>query len=205
MAINDKKYWDQFYQDNLIEKPSPFAQFCQENYLTKKYRLLELGSGSGRDLCFFHTVGHQVTGYDTSTEAVNMVTAANPGLDYQNGDFTALTHIESIEAIYSRWTIHSIDDEAAERVLDWVSCELEEGGLFLVEARTVNDGLFGEGTPVGRNAFVTDHYRRFLVVDEFRKEIVDRGFEIIFEKESNGFSVYKGDDPVLLRLVARKI
>ena len=56
----------------------------------------------------------------------------------------------------------------------------------------------------GRNAYITDHYRRFIVPDEIRQKLESLGFSIQFFEEGQGFSIYKDDDPVLLRVMAKK-
>lgn len=201
---NDTQYWNKYYKTHFIDEASPFARFCHQRYLASPLRIVEFGSGSGRDLRFFHHAGHRITGYDTSEEAVRHIQTAYPDLDMVLADFSELDAIEGLQAVYSRWTLHSIDDDAAERALRWCSKNLQESGLLLIEVRTVNDSLFGEGEEVGRNAFVTDHYRRFIVPEELRASLEDFQFEIECFEEGQGFSVYKGDDPVLLRVVAKK-
>jgi hypothetical protein len=48
------------------------------------------------------------------------------------------------------------------------------------------------------------HYRRFIVLDEFRDRLTKRGFVIENEVESNGLAVYGEEDPVVIRVTARK-
>lgn len=202
---SDAQYWNSYYKEHFIAEASPFAKFCHESFLVAEpRRIVEFGSGSGRDLRFFHHAGHRITGYDTSVEAVTHIQSSYPELDVQLGDFSVLPPIEGLDAIYSRWTLHSIDDEAAERALTWCGNNLPEAGLLMIEVRTVNDHLFGEGEPKGRNAYVTDHYRRFIIPEELEAALKDFGFELLYFKESQGFSVYNGDDPVLLRVVGKK-
>ncbi len=201
---NDTGYWNKYYKNHFIDEASPFARFCHETYLERPMRMVEFGSGSGRDLRFFHHAGHEVTGYDTSEEAVSHIRKSYPDLDMVLGDFSELDAIEGLDIVYSRWTLHSVDEEAGERALKWCARNLPESGLLLIEVRTVNDGLFGEGRSVGRNAFVTDHYRRFIIPEELKQSLVEMGFDLEYFVEGQGFSVYKGDDPVLLRVVAKR-
>lgn len=204
MNSDDTEYWNRYYKRHFIDEASPFARFCHESYLEGRQRIVEFGSGSGRDLRFFHHAGHTVTGYDTSEEAVKHIRTSYPDLDIVLGDFSALEPIDGLDVVYSRWTLHSVDEETAQRALIWCAQNLKVSGMLLIEARTINDDLYGVGDPVGRHAFVTDHYRRFVVPKEFRADLAGMGFEIVCFVEGQGFSVYKGDDPVLLRVVARK-
>ena len=201
---DDSTYWDAYYQEDFIKEASPFAIFCQENFLEKPLSIIEFGSGSGRDLRFLHHSGNRITGYDTSTKAVANIKSAYPDLDIVLGDFTQLASCGDLDAVYSRWTLHSIDKESADRALSWCAANIDNGGMLMIEVRTINDHLYGEGTPAGPNAFITDHYRRFVVPDELKEQLQGLGFEIVFFEEGQGFSVYKDDDPVLLRIMARK-
>ena len=82
--------------------------------------------------------------------------------------------------------------------------KLKINGLFCIEARTINDPMFGEGTNVGVNEFFTDHYRRFLDLEEFVNICKEIGFNIIYSNESNDLSVVGDDNPVLMRVVMKK-
>lgn len=201
---DDTKYWNNYYQQDFIREASPFARFCQDNFIEQPLRIVEFGSGSGRDLRFLHHSGNQITGYDTSQEAVANIRLAYPDLDIVLGDFTRLDLCEELGAVYSRWTIHSVDEESAERALSWCAGNIIERGILMIEVRTINDHLYGEGKLVGRNAYITDHYRRFVVPDELQRQLEELGFEICYFEEAQGFSVYKDDDPVLLRVMAKR-
>ena len=51
----------------------------------------------------------------------------------------------------------------------------------------------------------TSHYRRFQNAEEFRDSLVStHGFEVLHFEEGTGLSPYKGEDPVLCRVVARR-
>ena len=45
---------------------------------------------------------------------------------------------------------------------------------------------------------------QFIVPDEIRQKLESLGFNIQFFEEGQGFSIYKDDDPVLLRVMAKK-
>ena len=201
---DDTEYWNNYYQQDFIKEASPFAKFCQDNHLKHPLRMIEFGSGSGRDLRFLHHSGNQITGYDTSTKAVANIKSAYPDLDIVLGDFTQLASCNNLDGVYSRWTLHSIDEAAADRALSWCAENIANEGLLMIEVRTINDHLYDEGIPAGRNAFITDHYRRFIVPDELKAQLESLGFRIVFFEEGQGFSVYKDNDPVLLRIIARK-
>ena len=109
------------------------------------------------------------------------------------------------DCIYSRFTLHAITDEQENEMLDNVINGLCKGGVFCIEARTIKDDIYGLGEEVGHNAYIyNNHYRRFIDVDEFKKKLINKGFEIVFLEEERGFSKTDDSDPVLMRCIARQ-
>ena len=51
---------------------------------------------------------------------------------------------------------------------------------------------------------VTTHYRRYLDFEETVNKLEKSGLNVIYQLESQGLSVYKDDDPMLIRIVAKK-
>ncbi|MEZ5329015.1 MAG: class I SAM-dependent methyltransferase [Verrucomicrobiales bacterium] len=201
----DKSYWNHYYSDHFISEESPFAKYCQENYLTTKRSIVELGCGSGRDLKYFRSLGHEIVGIDQSGTAIAKIRSeVDPGVGLIEGDFTAMEPIVGVDCVYSRWTLHSVSAIEASRAMRWVAEVLPPGGLFCIEVRSVIDVLYGIGNGIGRDEFETDHYRRFIRREELLEELSSIGFEILLELESTGLSVYKDDDPMLIRVVAAR-
>jgi hypothetical protein len=83
--------------------------------------------------------------------------------------------------------------------------------LLCIEARTVLDPLYGVGENVGRNAFLAStthseqHYRRFIVLGELISALHQLKFEIVFSGQQSGWAKYQDEDPVVLRIVAKRI
>jgi SAM-dependent methyltransferase len=121
---------------------------------------------------------------------------------FVNHDFTRIdpAGYPDVDAVYSRFTLHSVDAEAEARVLDVAWRLLGPGGQLLLEARTVNDPLYGKGTEVGRHEFITDHYRRHIDAQELLTSVLERGFLLHFFHESDGLAVYQDEDPVVVRM-----
>jgi hypothetical protein len=71
------------------------------------------------------------------------------------------------------------------------------GDLLAAEFRTQRDA---EKSKVHRK-----HYRRFQDGELFGKRLAtDFGFTVLHEEEGTGLSPYRGEDPVLYRVVARR-
>jgi SAM-dependent methyltransferase len=205
--INDKQYWNTYYKENkAVSFPSPFAQYCIQK-IPKNSFLLELGCGNGRDSLFFAQQGVKVVACDLAEEAITRLKETNAGYFF-TGDFSNLTDDQfeqPLDVIYSRWTIHSLNQKSASKALRWVHRNLADNGSLLIEARSVNDKLFGKGKPAERDAFITDHYRRFIRKHELIEELKQIGFEIEEDIESKGLAIHKDEDPVVIRIIARKI
>lgn len=213
MSSKKEKYWENFYStEKVTSKPSSFAEYCVNNFLTTKKNILELGSGNGRDALYLAAQGHSVHGVDLSHSAIESDTKQSKELSISNmakftvGDFTKIGNYITPETsvIYSRFTLHAIKKEAQNFLLKEAFDRLAPGSIFLAEARTLRDPLYGEGEKIGEHEFVTSHYRRFICTDEFTSYVKELGFKIDFFEEANNLSVYQDDNPFLMRVLLRK-
>ena len=209
----DLNYWDNFYKNRkAVNYPSPFAEFCLKNFLIKNSIILELGSGNGRDAFYFSENKHTVFAVDQSTEVVSLdkekINFSSNGrkLKFINSDFVTMDYNKflGVNTIYSRFTMHSVDEKSELIVLEHAYNLLEPGGQFLIEARTTKDSLFGVGRKVADNSFFSDHFRRFIDSQVFIKKVMDVGYQITYFIESDSLSVYRDEDPFLMRVVLTK-
>lgn len=212
----DKKYWDHYYEqhgkDKGISMCSTFAQFCLGRFFTKKnLNIVELGSGNGRDAIYFAHHQHNIIAIDQSTTAIDIEKSSlssevsqylHPkAFDFIQEDYTKY---KKIDAFYSRFTIHAITKSDEELLLPNIYHSLDDGGLFCVEVRTTKDLLCGVGEDCGNNTFITDHKRRFIDSQIFLKQVLALGFKLLYFIEENNLSVYKNDNPVLMRIILEK-
>jgi len=126
-------------------------------------------------------------------------------------DFTILPStknlgLESLYTVYSRFTLHALKKEHASKALKWSYENLSNDGILCIEVRSTKSGLYGKGTPVPdeKDAFIYTHYRRFVNSTELIEEVKGLGFHIECFVEEKGLAVFKDDDPVVIRLIARK-
>jgi tellurite methyltransferase len=206
----DIKYWDDYYKRDITSNaPSSFSWWCMEEYLCNGMKLVDLGAGNCRDAEFFSKNNLFVYALDQSHEAIVYEIQRinnNNNIKLFESDFTDMSFdfTDNIDVFYSRFTMHSINSKQEQRLLNNVYSKLNTGGLFLIEARTVNDNMFGVGEKIGENEFFTDHYRRFINMDDFLKDSESIGYKVHYTKESAGLSIVGGDDPVLMRVVLVK-
>jgi len=212
----DINYWDDYYLNHGKKKDiiacSTFAKFCLDKFFTKKkLNILELGSGNGRDAIYFAHHKFNVIAIDQSIKAIeiekenindDIKTYIDPrALDFVNEDYSGY---KAIDVFYSRFTIHAISKSDEETLLSKVYNTLNYGGLFCIEARTTKDPLFGIGVDCGENTFITDHRRRFIDSQIFLSQVITLGFKVLYFTEEDNLSVYRGDNPVLMRLILQK-
>jgi len=207
----DKLYWDKFYKQyanrNDISECSTFASFCCDNFLNKSPKtIVDLGCGNARDAKHF-AKKHLVYGVDQiiDEEVVNsnkssLLKLVEQDFVYDNYDFG-----KKIDVFYSRFTIHSITQKDQKTLLPKVYDFLQSGGLFCIEARTTKDPKFGIGKHVSDTTYFNDgHTRRFINSQEFLNTTMLMGFKLKYFNEQDNLSVYKDDNPVLMRIILEK-
>lgn len=187
------KYWDSFYTQEHTRNPSPFAEWCVEgpfSPLPSDAVIMDVGCGNGRDSVFLASNLFRVISMDICQQALDSIPAVPGVLPLRRG-------MEDLppfpcHAVYSRFSLHSIPEEAQADFLDSASAALRRyNGLLCIEARS------------DKGSFQGDHYRRFLNKDSLAKSVELKGFDILTLEEGTGMAEYKGEDPVVIRLVAR--
>jgi SAM-dependent methyltransferase len=210
--MTDRPYWNAFYRASHpdIEVPSTFASWCM-SLLVPGGRLVEFGCGNGRDALFFARNGMQVIACDQSEVAIQGLIAnqsSNDGVPtFLACDFTCLAdgQLGALNVVYSRFTLHAVTRTEASAALGWAARNLAQNGLLLLEVRSVKGDLFGKGEMREKDAFVYNgHYRRFVRMDELSAELLELGFTIQHAIESAGLAIHNDDDPVVIRMVARR-
>lgn len=204
----DKRYWDNYYNSEIVcTSPSHFAK-CISEQLEEGKSLVDLGCGNGRDSLFFAHRGVKVIGIDGSEVAIRkLIREENKKIEFICDDFVNSESIYSRkhDYFYSRFSIHAIKEEQQHILLKNIYNSLNEDGKVFIEVRGIYDTLYGKGIEVERNAFIyNNHYRRFVVRQELVNELIDIGFEIVYEEENKGFAPFEGEDPILIRIIASK-
>ena len=218
----DKQYWDKFYKDHSnrsdISECSTFASFCCDNFFKKSKVIAELGCGNARDALFFAEQEHYVLAVDQSIDDKVKTQKAHVNLEFLETDFvrpkyyfhdgeTSYYHPtpNKIDVFYSRFTIHSITEQDQKELLPKVHNFLDLGGLFCIEVRTTKDPKFGIGKHICDTTYFNDgHTRRFIDSQEFLNEVLNLGFKLKYFNEQDNLSVYKDDNPVLMRIILEK-
>jgi SAM-dependent methyltransferase len=189
--------------------------------------ILEVGCGNGRDALYFAHEGYNTLACDICEKSIDVLKSkhekSNDVLPKKPCFFAAdfcqledsneyLNGGKSLMFIYSRFTLHSVTESQATNFLRFAFHALSCGGYLAIEARSVNDSLYGKGIAVdgekdaymGETTHADAHFRRFIRIENLVSELKYLGFEITHEEERSGLSIHKDDDPVLVRVLAFK-
>lgn len=215
--FTQEKYWDQYYSSASVPlDASGFARFvhqqymfeCDSKHIDSPRRLLELGCGNARDTCFFQALDNiDCIAMDGSKEAIDKNVRKCPSAHFFCRDFETdeFPNIGKVDYVYTRWTLHSVNEHTENRMLDYmVECMHESSKLF-IEVRTTDDAFYGRGEKVEgeEHAYNYGHYRRFIVADDLKSKLESNyGMSIDYFQVSDEFSVVHDDRPTLVRIVA---
>ncbi len=206
----DTDYWNSYYKtpNTLISEPSLFAKEVA-THVAKGKNLLELGCGNGRDSLFFDSLGINVTALDASDKAIAQLqevqTSGNSFFICDDFVTASALYTGQYDYVYSRFSLHAINETQEDEVIANVFNVLKEGGAFFIEVRSVNDDIYGKGDKVGEDSFFYQgHFRRFLRLDRLKEKLTKAGFSIEYAEEKRGFAPFGDDDPQVIRVIAIK-
>ena len=212
---NRGEYWNKYYDSRSAPiMPSQFAVFFV-NEINPESSVIELGSGNGRDSFFFSKIVNHVIAVDGSEVAVNNCKNKVIEDDLNNIDFLhslidepeLLSKLEKklLDSkadmnslfIYSRFFLHSINEEEENKMILLISKLLESyTGSAYLEFRTEEDKHLSKYTGT--------HFRRYVapnnLIDKFKK----MNFSIDYHVEGLGYAKYKVDDAHAARLIVSK-
>jgi adenylylsulfate kinase-like enzyme/2-polyprenyl-3-methyl-5-hydroxy-6-metoxy-1,4-benzoquinol methylase len=202
-------HWQTYYAANQGElSPSPFAEYVQSGVLRPGSRLLEVGCGNGRDSAFFAQAGYDVVAIDTSSAAIDLCRNKHKSsrLNFLASSISdlKLDELGRFDAVYSRFVLHAMTQSEEALFLSRAATALKPGGYLLIECRSINDPLALLGEAISPTERIHGHYRRFIVLNELVQKLKEARFELESIEESKGLAMYKDEDPVVIRAVARK-
>ncbi|MBL4681619.1 MAG: class I SAM-dependent methyltransferase [Pseudomonadales bacterium] len=208
----NKTYWDNFYKTNFKSTPSQFC-VCMLTEIDPTDTIVELGSGNGRDSLYFASQGHITVAMDLSHEAIASCEREAKERQVEHTSFFQgdLTNLENVSSViqhardksessmltfYSRFVMHSLDDEQERKLLEILSSCLQAGEKIYFEFRSSEDAeldkVFG------------NHFRRYINIDAFHARLENGGFNISYSLVGQGMAKYKEEDPFVARIIACK-
>lgn len=212
--FREEVYWANFYARTDLEGGSTFFDAISRRD-DLPWTVVDIGCGDGRDAFAFARAGRQVIGLDRSHVAVRhaakkaLESGLSQTLSFVSGDVSEKRVVEAAlerahmlagdkpVLLYLRFFLHSIPEETQEALFRSLHEFAKPGDLLAAEFRTDKDRA--------RQKFFGKHYRRYQEAAAFARALEMRwGFTVLEQQESDGLSPYKGEDPVLYRVVARR-
>jgi SAM-dependent methyltransferase len=207
-------YWTNFYARHEFTSGSTF--FDKVNAVSGlPGTVLDIGSGDGRDSFAFAKAGRRAIGLDRSAVGVEHATkkSEQAGLsDFLSFTTCDVSDVASVRTaiknaraqadggailFYLRFFLHSIPEDVQEGLMKALADSARPGDHLAAEFRTDEDEA--KAKTYGK------HYRRFQNGPAFGRSLSERfGFTVLEEQEGTGLSVYKDEDPVLYRVIARQ-
>ena len=209
MNLKNKKYWNNYYnsKDNNIY-PSNFALFVLKKYLKKDTFVLDVGSGDGRDTFYLRKKAKHVLGVDLSNIVIKKNKLKSKRLGFKNITFKNLSSSKlnkikanNINLIYARFFLHAINEKSENIFLKNILKNFQMNILVALEFRTIKDILMKKGKKISKYERMTDHYRRFIDPNKFKKKLEKLGFKILYKKLGINMSKSPNDNPHLCRII----
>ena len=186
MNNNEIIYWNNFYKKfNLIE-PSNFAKFIMNKFKGKKMKILDAGCGNGRDSYYLSTE-FDITGVDSSILLEN-----KNNCNFIKDDMIYLDKT-NYDIIYTRFTFHSITNEQQETFIK----SIKSNSYLCMETRS--DKSQNNFRHYGDN-----HYRNLTNFDYIKKLLLENNFKIEYLVEEDNLALYKDENPICIRIIAKK-
>lgn len=156
-------FWQGTQNHDVSQNYEAFLEAIEES---PPCAILDLGCGPGRDLHFFQSLGHTVTGLDGSKEFVSMA-RAHSGCEVLHQDFLAMTLPEShFDGVFANASLFHVPSSELPRILLDLFLTLKPRGVLLCS------------NPRGNNdeGLNDDRYSCFFNPGTWREYVTGAGF-----------------------------
>lgn len=202
MKNHSKEYWKNFYKNSnfKINTPSNFSLTINNwlrsnNYHPLTTHIVDLGCGNGRDSLFFLNQGYKVTGWDNSTQEYL-------GNTLIRRDILSL-NIPS-EVYYARFFFHAISEETLDNLLEILEKKLMSNTSILCFETRSSRGITDQpSSPTNFKSSIGEKHFRMLYSYEYLKKKIASKFTIEYSREGKGYSIYKEDNPFIIRMILK--
>jgi len=179
---NNTEYWNNFYKSFKEDSSSSFAKWIStQNIITPDSKIIDIGCGNGRDTKFILSISSNIVGVDSAL-------LESPDFNFlQSNIEDIITKDCKYDIVYSRFFFHSIPQDVTYDILKW------NNGILLAEFRVDGD------EPI----LYPDH-TRYLVNAEWFEKVIYELYNVEFICVSKNLAVYKEENPIVMRVIARK-
>ena len=200
-------YWNKFYKRFKIQQQSKFALFAYKKLtkLKKKFKMIDVGCGNGRDTIFFIKKKIDIMGLDQSNVIKKNKNFFKRNFIKKNICSKNLNFKKKFDVLYARFFIHAINEKEQENFFKNIKKIIKKRGLLFLEFRTIKDPLIKKGIKISKYERYDDHYRRFIDPHEFKNKLDKMNYRIIYFNTSNKYAVYQNQKPHICRVILKKI
>lgn len=188
--MSDILYWNNFYKINHLNSCSDFCKFIIYYFNNDIKYILDAGCGNGRD-SYELSKKYIVEGIDNCGFIPK---ETNNNITFKNENFITINK-DKYNLIYSRFTFHSINNEMHKIFLDSIT---KKDTYLAIEARSI------KGIDIKLYHGKT-HYRNYICLNYLKDLLIENNFEILYIAEGNKMAVYKTEDPICIRVIAKKL
>ena len=201
--------WNKVYRsDNSFfgEEPSNFALLCFNHMkLNNVKKILELGSGHGRDTIFFASNGIEVDALDYSSVAIDILNkiAKEKLLPIKSQTFDVKNPLPFVDgyldAVYSHMLFNMrFSEEELHFIFSEIRRVLKPKGLNFFSVRNHHDKSYRKGIEVEKGIYDINGFQiRFFTEKEIQGLSRRGGFEILWIKEEY-------EEPVTVYLISSR-
>lgn len=169
---------DQEVTDETFEIKSTLEKFA--SLLPPNGKVLEIGSGGGRDSGFLFDRGFPVTAIDISEKMIEGARRAQPGIDYRIMDFENLDFPENeFDGMWANASLHHIPKANLGAVLETIRKILKDDGVVAIIIKHGNQDGIRENEKFGRSV---RRYFAYYETEEAGTLLLRSGFSILESK-----------------------
>jgi SAM-dependent methyltransferase len=201
--------WNKVYKsDNSFfgDEPSNFALLCFNHMKANNVKkVLELGSGHGRDTTFFASNGIEIDALDYSSVAIDILNrkAKEKRLPIKSQTFDVKNPLpfadDYFDAVYSHMLFNMrFSEEELHFIFSEIRRVLKPKGFNFFSVRNNRDKSYGKGREVDKGIYDIDGFQiRFFIEKQIQDLVSAEGFEILWIEEEY-------EEPVTVYLVSNR-
>ncbi|HEX8227467.1 MAG TPA: class I SAM-dependent methyltransferase [Candidatus Saccharimonadales bacterium] len=178
VTIETYDRYAQIYDEEVVEFWDNFPRefLARFRALTTSDRVLNVGSGSGRDALLLRDLGLEVTCVDGSHSMVKMT--QSQGLDSYHADFADIDFpAESFGGIWAYTSLIHVPKEEAASIIGHLHTLLASGGTFAIGViEGMSDGMVERRTMPGAGRYFKNY-----IGQELTAMIEPIGFQLAYE------------------------
>ncbi len=174
-AIEVYNKYAKIYADRTFNVILQFQQTEFISLLPGK-KVLDIGSGSGRDAKHFKEEGLDITGIDISDGLLDEAKKRAPGVNFQKMDMLNMTFKEnSFDGIWIAATLSDIEKKDAKKFLEDCKKILKDKGVIYISVKE------GEGEKVEKKSYLNNEERfySYYTKQELMDLLESVGFKIV--------------------------